>query len=382
MNQIKKHSIGYNTVSSADGIINARGVKSKPDNIQIFGYTHEIGEGKKSPDNPYILSSLDGGDLNLYSEDKITDIQVTNDGIIRKGFAIDASEFKSKYCSIYFDEENSSQIPSVAPLNRGINIKFLYKNGTYETFKTKNFIKSIRTDKITENVKKVIIYNAGSDTHAEYFSFYIDLMILDSPIIPNEYITDKHSIALSNNNTNIQVPVPIPLKSVDSVSDYIFKDKNGVWKLKQMCKTFNSTDNIDTLTLNTKLSTGVLVYRIGVQNDGLIGNRTAVKTNMLDIVSSKTNRDNIAKFFIISDARITVYIRYGQRQYVQFSDVETLKAWLLENPFEIIYRAITQEEYILSDYAQDLLNSFTLQNNNKIWVEGYPDIKISGYIQK
>lgn len=262
MNQIKKHSIGYNTVSSVDGIINARGVKSKPNNIQIFGYTHEIGEGEKSPDNPYKLISLDNG----------------------------------------------------AMTDKGID---------YE-----------------------------------------------------------HSIKLTNNNTTIQVPVPIDLKSVDSVSDYIFKDKNGVWKLKQMCKTFSSTDNIDTLIRNGQVSTGTIVYRIGVRNDGLTGNRTAVKTNMFDIVLKDISKDNIAKFFIISDARITVYIRYDQRQYAQFSDVETLKAWLLENPFEIIYRAITQEEYILSDYAQDLLNSFTLQNNNKIWVEGYPDIKISGYIQK
>jgi hypothetical protein len=34
--KIKKHSIGYNTVSSVDGVISAKGVKSKPSNIQIF----------------------------------------------------------------------------------------------------------------------------------------------------------------------------------------------------------------------------------------------------------------------------------------------------------------------------------------------------------
>ena len=63
--KIKKHSIGYNTVSSVDGIISTRGVKSKPNNIQIFGYTHEIGDGEKSPDNSYQLVGLDSGNVNL-----------------------------------------------------------------------------------------------------------------------------------------------------------------------------------------------------------------------------------------------------------------------------------------------------------------------------
>ena len=52
--QLKKYSIGYNTISSVDGVINARGVKSYPNNLEIYGYTHEIGTGEKSPDNPYI----------------------------------------------------------------------------------------------------------------------------------------------------------------------------------------------------------------------------------------------------------------------------------------------------------------------------------------
>ena len=111
--QLKKYSIGYNTISSVDGVINARGVKSYPNNLEIYGYTHEIGTGEKSPDNPYILKSLDSGNVNLYSKDKITDIQVTNTGVVRKGFEIGASKFKSNYCTIYFDEENTS--PNLPP---------------------------------------------------------------------------------------------------------------------------------------------------------------------------------------------------------------------------------------------------------------------------
>ena len=61
---LKKHTIGYNTVSSVDGIINARGVKSKPNNMEIMGYTREVGEGEKSPDNPYELMGLDSGKIN------------------------------------------------------------------------------------------------------------------------------------------------------------------------------------------------------------------------------------------------------------------------------------------------------------------------------
>ena len=238
--QLKKYSIGYNTISSVDGVINARGVKSYPNNLEIYGYTHEIGTGEKSPDNPYILKSLDSGNVNLYSKDKITDIQVTKEGAIRKGFEIDASKFKSNYCTIYFDEENTS--PNLSDgTSVGINIKFLYKNGTYETFTSKNSIKHIRIDKITEDVEKVIIYNAGHNLNAEYFSLYADLMIIDSPIMPSEYITDEHSIVLSNNDKTIQVPTPIVLHSVAGKSDTLTKN-GSIWGIKVRTSVFNSND--------------------------------------------------------------------------------------------------------------------------------------------
>lgn len=304
-----KNAIGYNTVSSVDGIISARGVKSKPKNLEIFGYTHEIGTGEKSPDNPYKLRSLDIGNVNLYSKDKITDIQVTNTGAVRKGFEIDASKFKSSYCTIYFDEENTS--PNLSDgTSVGINIKFLYKNGTYETFTRKNHIEHSRIDKITEDVEKVIIYNAGHNLNAEYFSLYADLMIIDSSIMPSEYITDEHSIILSNNYTAIQVPVPLALSRVGSSTDYIFKDNDDSWKLAQNTATIDSYAGED-----------------------------------------------------IS----TAYI----------SSTGSLSAGAT-----IVYQLDSPVIHTLSRYAQDLLNSFELETQNKIYVEGNPDIKVSGYIQK
>lgn len=378
--KIKKHSIGYNTVSSVDGIINARGVKSKPNDIQISGYTNEIGEGEKSPDNPYELISLDSGNLNLYSEDKITNIQVTNDGIIRKGFAIDASEFKSKYCSIYFDEENSSQI-SLVSQSRGINIKFLYKNGTYETFKAKNFIKSIRTDKITEDVEKVIIYNGGADAHAEYFSFYIDLMILDSPIVPNEYITDKHSIALSNNNTIIQVPVPIALKSVDGVSDRIIK-KDNEYYIEQNIKTIVADDKASLAIREQK--NNYTKFNINIANGRVISSNKIVCNKLIVKPTTKNDFDlEYIRSAISSYPNIIVaYMKTSRFATNSTATKDEILAYLKDNHIETQYQVENPYYLKLSDYAQDLLNSFTLQNNNKIWVEGYPDIKISGYIQK
>ena len=50
-------------------------------------------------------------------------------------------------------------------------------------------------------------------------------------------------------------------------------------------------------------------------------------------------------------------------------------------PVTIIYQLETPIVHVLSDYTQNLLNSFELQNNNEISVEGLPEIKISGYIQ-
>lgn len=265
MKQLKKSSVGYNTVSSMNGVISARGVKSYPKNLEIFGYTQELGEGEKSPDNPYTLISLDSGAMSV-------------DGV------------------------------------------------DYE-----------------------------------------------------------HSIVLSNNDTTIQVPVPIALNRIDGVSDYIYKDTDGIWKLKQLFMTFDSAKYLDSLKLTSTSSTSS-TYQIVYKDSNPLTVKeycvsTYYKSNMFSLVNFEESRDNIAKFFRNNDY-FSLYLRYSSEDYPQFSDIDTLRAWLVDNPIKIVYNSNMIKEHILSDYAQDLLNSFMIQNQNEIFVEGYPDLKVSGYIQK
>lgn len=264
MKRIKKYLIGYNTLVSTNGVISAKGVKSKPSDLQIFGYTREIGEGEKSPDNPYTLISLDSGAM-------------TVDGI------------------------------------------------DYE-----------------------------------------------------------HSIVLSNNDMSIQIPVPIALHSVNGKSDILTKN-SGVWGIKVRTAVFNSNDYIDTLKYQSESETGTHVYRMGnietMLEEEQSQNILVCISNFLNIVSKSTSKDNIAKLFHL-DNKNSLYIRYRHNVYPQFSSVKTLKEFLLENPIEIIFPADAETFIPLSDYAQSLLNSFEVRNQNNIFIEGYPDIKISGYLQK
>ena len=260
--KLKKHAIGFNTVSSTDGIVSARGVKSKPTDLQIFGYTHEVGEGEKSPDNPYQLVSLDSGAMSV----------------------------------------------------------------------------------------------AGIDY--------------------------QHSIKLNNGDMSIQVPTPVALHSVAGKSNILTKN-GSIWGIKVRTSVFNSNDYIDTLKYHGESSTGTHVYRIGdiSPEAELQGNISVCISNFLKIVPRSIDMDNIAKLFRIGDKK-WLYIRYQHSVYPQFSSVQTLKEFLLENPIEIVFPADAETFIPLSDYAQQLLNSFTLQNTNRIFVEGYPKLKISGYMQK
>lgn len=262
MKQLKKHAIGYNTVSSKNGVINARGVKSKPNDIQIFGYTHEIGTGEKSPDNPYVLESLDSGAMSV-------------DGV--------------------------------------------------------------------------------------------------------EY---EHSIILSNNGMSLQVPVPIALNSVEGVSDYIFKDENGVWKLIQMCKKYEFTSE-ESISLQTINNFGIANFLYEIANVEL--SQSFLICNCLkkqNSVIAKTYKEGYMRTDYAS-----LKLMYIRIKVERASTVEEFKNFLAEQyengtPLTIIYQLETPIEHTLSDYAQDLLNSFTLQNQNRVFVEGYPDIKVSGYLQK
>lgn len=261
---IKKHTIGFNSVLSENGVINAKGVKSKPNKLQISGYTHEIGTGEKSPDNPYILQSLDSGSIHV-------------DGI--------------------------------------------------------------------------------------------------------EY---EHSIIISNNDTTIQVPVPIALNSVEGVSDYIYKDSDGTWKLMQNNKKYEFIGN-ETVTLQS--TNGYEIANFLYNIDDSVYLQTFLLCNMLKRQLTAIADTQEEGFLRTRTSSTRTKLLYFRLKIERASTVEEFKNFLAEQyengtPLTIIYQLENPIVHTLSDYAQDLLNSFTLQNQNEISVEGYPDIKISGYIQK
>ena len=327
MKRIKKHSISYNTVSSTNGVVTARGVKSKPNNIEVYGYTREVGEGEKSPDNPYTLVSLDSGKIDktlVYYGNKNKFIGEFYTGGYVSFSGNMAVNSNSSYCDILVEEntkytlskkettnfytytiaffdENKKKIAVASTDSKYNTISDLemVKSGNYfirATFTTPKNCKYIRVSWLATSKLSIQLETGSTATS------YIEPC--------NSICTDEHSIILSNNYTAIQVPIPLALSRVGSSTDYIFKDNDDSWKLAQNTATIDSYAGEDISTAYIS-STGSL------------------------------------------SAGATV-----------------------------IYQLETPVEHALSDYAQVLLNSFTLQNNNKIFVEGYPDIKISGYIQK
>lgn len=267
MKRLKKYTIGYNTLSSVNGVIATKGVKSKPNSIEVSGFTHEVGEGEKLPDNPYQLISLDSGAM-------------TVDGV--------------------------------------------------------------------------------------------------------EY---EHSIKLNNSNMSIQIPVPIALHSVKDASDYIFKDKKGVWKLMQNNKK-NIYTGTETFALQSINDFGIANFAHRF-NDSIYGNHYLI-CNFFEqqntyIANTKTEGYHVSQTTSESGIRYkTLYFRIKLERASTLEEFKTFLAEQYENgtPLTIIYQLETPITHVLSDYAQDLLNSFTLQNQNEICVEGNPDLKISGYLQK
>jgi|GEM_PF-3611124 hypothetical protein len=256
--KLKKHAIGYNTVSSVNGVVNARGVKSKPNNMEIYGYTHEVGEGEKSPDNPYILESLDSGAMSV-------------DGV--------------------------------------------------------------------------------------------------------EY---EHSIKLINSGKAIQVPTPIPLNSVEGISDRIIK-KEDIYYVEQ-----NIQDIIvDKISSVREQQNGYTKSNINIENgkvtkaNKIVCDKLLSKNIWLDIFTLEYIRNS-------GSAYPNLVVAYMSTSRFTTNDTATeneILAYLKDNPIRILYQVENPYYLKLSDYAQELLNSFTLQNNNKIWIEGYPDIKVGGYLQ-
>lgn len=264
MKQLKKYAIGYNTVSSKNGVISARGVKSKANNMEIYGYTHEIGTGKKSPDNPYQLVSLDSGAMNV-------------DGV------------------------------------------------DYE-----------------------------------------------------------HSIKLSNNDMSIQVPIPIALNSVEGVCDKIVK-KEDVYYVEQNIKKFIIDENIKNVYfILQEQANGIIKFATRFPDmDGKIISKNKIICNKLPSYYENMNfYEHIRNSYADYPNSVILYISISRMTENDTVTEDEILAYLKDNHIEVLYQVENPYYLKLSDYAQDLLNSFTLQNNNKIWVEGNPDLKISGYIQK
>lgn len=318
-----KNAIGYNTVSSVEGVISTRGAKSKPKNLEIYGYTHEIGEGEKSHDNPYKFVNLDSGNMNLCSEwdytsnlftvygNKLT-LTVTENTTRYQISSKMQFSYKKDKIYLFLKYQGAFTAGANAPIFR---IRFLNNNGYSVTEKQivySNFNKCIAINLSTADVSKISGYSLTiegltNDGSADY-DFTLDIVLSEYYI--SSYFEDKHSIVISNNDTAIQVPVPVALNSVNSFSDYIYKDTDNLWKLVQNTATIDSYNN-----------------------------------------------------------------EYISTPYI--SSTGELSAGAT-----VIYQLETPVEHTLSDYAQNLLNSFTLQNQNRIFVEGNPDIKVSGYIQK
>ena len=380
--QLKKYSIGYNTISSVDGVINARGVKSYPNNLEIYGYTHEIGTGEKSPDNPYILKSLDSGNVNLYSKDKIirnTVGKTTTTGKVVYG--IELPHPKTGYYCVKSDPSteypltyNLYDIETNVLAERGWNIAINSNNSD-----TGRIIK-------VDDGLGLLLYDCR-DNNYNAFTNRTNLMILDSPIMPSEYITDEHSILIQNNDMSIQVPVPIPLNSVEGVSDYIYKDSNGVWKLKQMCEKYEFNGIEEYLTRYSNTDVKIPVFYITEKQGLKTKNNTALICNYYNENPPGVVKSERKNFSIWNYSGEYPTLKRIYMIDTRFTTIDSFKSFLSKQyangtPLTIVYQLETPIEHVLSDYAQDLLNSFTLQNQNEISVEGNPDIKISGYIQK
>ena len=383
MKQLKKHAIGYNTVSSKNGVINARGVKSKPNDIQIFGYTHEIGTGKKSPDNPYILKSLDSGNVNLYSKDKIirnTVGKTTTTGKVTYG--IELPHPKTGYYCVKSDPSteypltyNLYDIETNVLAERGWNIAINSNNSD-----TGRIIK-------VDDGLGLLLYDCR-DNNYNAFTNRTNLMILDSPIMPDEYITDEHSIILSNNKQQLNTPLPIALNGLNiinkDVRDRIIKKEDGYY-VEQNIKKFIIDENIKMVYFILQEQTnGIVKFATRFPDmDGKIISTNKIICNKLPSYYENMNfYEHIRNSYADYPNSVILYISISRMTENNTVTEDEVLAYLKDNPIEVLYQVENPYYLKLSDYAQDLLNSFTLQNQNEISVEGNPDFKISGYIQK
>lgn len=400
--EIREHSIGYNTITSANGIISTRGVKSKPNDLQVFGYTHEIGEGEKSPDNTYTLVSLDSGNVNLcnnwnYTSDLFTIIgnRITvqkASNTIRyvisdfKKFTYDKTKLY-----IYFKYSGSftagANIPICSIRLYNAERKELYYLKISDKFPSATFNKCIGI-----NLSSIIDINSIAyysltvegltyDGSADY-DFTVDVLMCENYIY--SYFEDEHSIVLFNNDKSMQVPTLIALNSVKGISDRIVKKEDGYY-VEQNTKKFIIDDSIknDYFVLQ-KQQNGIVQFATRVPDrDGRIVNENKILCDKL--ISLYMNMD-FYEHIRNSDRKypnsVIIYLSIHRMTENSTVTEDEILAYLKDNPLTLLYQVENPYYLKLSDYAQELLNSFELQNNNNIFIDGYPDLKISGYLQK
>ena len=401
MKRLKKHAIGYNTVSSVDGVISARGVKSKPKNLEIFGYTHEIGEGEKSPDNPYGLVSLDSGNMNLcnnwnYTSDLFTiignriTVQKASNTIQYTISSFKEFTYDKTKLYIYLKYRGSftagAKIPVCSIKLYNAERKELYYIMISDRYSINRFNKCIEINLSSIDINSIayyslIIESLTYDGSADY-DFTIDVLMCENYI--SSYFEDEHSIVLSNDNKVIQVPTPLALNRVRNVKDRIIK-KNNLYYVEQNTKKFIIDDSIKSnyFLLQSQKNNIVQFATRFPDRDGKIVNDNKIRCDKLvSYYTDITFKEHIRNAASNSPHSVIVYLSI--RRMTENSTVtgDEILAYLKDNPLTLLYQVENPYYLKLSDYAQELLNSFTLQNENNIYVDGNPDIEISGYLQK
>ena len=373
---LKNHTIGYNTISSVDGIINARGVKSKPNNIEIMGYTHEVGEGEKSPDNPYVLQSLDSGATDLAKSMTTINLFIDDNGYLMN---------HPYNVTIYI---------ACSP-----NTSYIINRTKYQATIQKNIACSSGVPKNGLKVSNSVPFPAG-DTSIMYTTTSNASYLIFQVYLTSTYVNDYnnnilykglsiyeqngHSIKITNNDKTIQVPTPIALNCVKGVSDYIYKDSHGVWKLVQNLYKLELTgqeSNYDHEAYSTN-AYGIRNTSVPLKLD--FKNTSFSICNILPHVNASISDTRYESYRLLYiQSKNLLYFRLLESRISSLSEFKTYikNQYDAGTPVTIIYQLETPIEHVLSDYAQNLLNSFELQNNNEISVEGLPEIKISGYIQ-
>ena len=238
MKRLKKHAIGYNTVSSVDGVISARGVKSYLNKLEIFGKATNVGQAKF---------------FSFSAKDFVKGTISVQDGSFRSGADYPNRIRSDNIFSFNFD------IIVVCDDGYKYNVSYYDEANTWIKCENTETIFS-GTTIIPENTKFRLIL--GTSTNS----------IVNTSIATHIHILTKYSIKLHINDSIIQVPTPCDLSENDAL-----------------------------LKLNDKY----------------------------------------------------VIYQHSDKTYIE-----------------------------LPERSQNLLNSFTLQNQNRIFVEGTPNIKVSGYLQK